>query len=147
MLILKVRVLNEIIRESGESTGCFVKDLSALDCRAGCLICCLEEKAEKLFDGFPSVLEGPGKNLDAKISDKIHLSESRDATLSLLADILNACESPSWFLANEKLVTIVEYMLWDATKLGLSQHLSGTAPCLLYDLERLLSLVRHALGT
>ena len=78
--------------------------------------------------------------------DENCFSESRDATLSLLADILNDCDSPSWFLANEKLVTIVEYMLWDATKLGLSQHLSGTAPCLLYDLERLLSLVRHALG-
>ena len=61
MLILKIRVLSEIIRESGESTGCFVKDLSALDCRAGCSICCLEEKTVKLFDGFPSVLEGPGK--------------------------------------------------------------------------------------
>ena len=63
MLILKVRVLSEIIRESGESTGCFVKDLSALDCRAGCPICCLEEKAEKLSDGFPSVLEGPGNKI------------------------------------------------------------------------------------
>ena len=72
--------------------------------------------------------------------------ESRDATLSLLATILTDCESPSWLLANEKLVTVMEYMLWDATRIGLAQHLSGTAPCLLYDLERLLSLIRRALG-
>ena len=63
MLVLKLRVLSDIIRESGESTGCFVKDLSALDCRAGCPICSLEEKVEKLFEGFPSVSEGPGKML------------------------------------------------------------------------------------
>ena len=63
MLILKLKVLSEIIREAGESTGCFVKDLSALDCRAGCAICSLEEKTEKLFDGFPTISEGPGNTL------------------------------------------------------------------------------------
>ena len=80
------------------------------------------------------------------ISKRNRFIDCRNATLSILASLLSDCESPSWLLANEKLLTIVEYMLWDAARLGLSQHLSGTAPCLLYDLERLLALVRKALG-
>ena len=63
MMVLKLKVLSEIIRESGESTGCFIRDLNALDCRAGCAICTLDQKAEKLFEGFPNMSEGPGMRL------------------------------------------------------------------------------------
>ena len=59
-MVLKLKVLSEMVRESGESTGCFIRDLGALDCRAGCAICVLDKKAEKLIDGFPNVSEGPG---------------------------------------------------------------------------------------
>ena len=37
-------------------------------------------------------------------------------------------------------------MLWDAFRLGISLHLSGTSPCLLFDLERLITLTKNALG-
>ena len=70
----------------------------------------------------------------------------RDATLKKLAEILEECKSEVWLLTKSALITILEYMLWDAARMGLSLHLSGSSPCLLYDLERLLALTRNAMG-
>ena len=58
--MLKVKVFGEISRESGANTGCLIKDLGSLDCRAGCAICGLEKIAKRMEDGFPSIEEGPG---------------------------------------------------------------------------------------
>ena len=44
-----------------------MKDLNALDCRAGCMICVLEKTAKRMAESFPSTEEGPGKDLEAKI--------------------------------------------------------------------------------
>ena len=68
------------------------------------------------------------------------------ATLQMLASILESCNSPIWLTTNEKLVGILEYCLWDALRLGISQHCSGSAPCLAFDCDRLLMLTRRALG-
>ena len=65
--MLKIKVLGEIFREAGTNTRCFIKDLNALDCRAGCMICVLEKCAKRMTDGFPSTEEGPGEDKSIKI--------------------------------------------------------------------------------
>ena len=62
-LLMKLKVLGEIARESGANTRCMVIDLGSLDCRAGCSICGLEKVAKRMIDCFPSVEEGPGTYL------------------------------------------------------------------------------------
>ena len=37
-------------------------------------------------------------------------------------------------------------MLWDCLKVGVSFHLSGTSPCMMFDLERLMTLTKNSLG-
>ena len=64
----------------------------------------------------------------------------------MVAKLLNQCDSPVWLVCNEKLTAQLEYLLWDAMREGISQHLAGSAPCILYDLDRLLTLIRKALG-
>ena len=59
-LIQKIKILGEIVRETGINTRCFILDLGALDCRKGCGVCGLEKIAKRLIDGFPSMKEGPG---------------------------------------------------------------------------------------
>ena len=44
------------------------------------------------------------------------------------------------------MVAILEYMLWDCLKVGVSFHLSGTSPCMMFDLERLMTLTKNSLG-
>ena len=63
-----------------------------------------------------------------------------------MGDILSKCDSPSWLVCNENLLIRLEYLLWESLKTGVSHHLSATAPCLAYDLERLMTLIRKAMG-
>ena len=64
-----------------------------------------------------------------------------------MAEILEKCDSVNWLVTNEKVVGILEYLLWDSLRIGVSYHLSGTSPCLMFDLERLLILTKNALGS
>ena len=73
-------------------------------------------------------------------------SENRMSTLRDLAEILEKCDSVTWLTTDEQIVSILEFMLWDAVRVGISLHLSGTSPCLLFDLERLVTLTKNALG-
>ena len=59
-------MLGEIFREAGTNTRCFMKDLNALDCRAGCMICVLEKTAKRMAESFPSTEEGPGNRFRGK---------------------------------------------------------------------------------
>ena len=61
--MLDMKLHMELVRESGEGTGCFIHDLNSLDCRKGCDICPLEELVKKLVDGFPDLECGPGTYL------------------------------------------------------------------------------------
>ena len=72
--------------------------------------------------------------------------DNRTATLRDMATILEKCESVVWLVKNEKVVSILEFLLWDSFREGMSYHLSGTSPCICFDLERLLALARNALG-
>ena len=63
-----------------------------------------------------------------------------------MATILEKCESVVWLVRNEKVVSILEFLLWDSFREGMSYHLSGTSPCICFDLERLLALAKNALG-
>ena len=60
--------------------------------------------------------------------------------------ILEKCESPTWLVTNEKIQKVLEYLLWDSIKTGISQNLAGCAPCIFLDTDRLLALLRRALG-
>ena len=68
------------------------------------------------------------------------------ATLRDLAQILEKCDSVTWLVTNDKVISILEFMLWDCLKEGVSYHLSGTSPCMMFDLERLLVLTKNSLG-
>ena len=59
--MLKMKILGEVVRESGKTTGCIVADLNALDCKKGCMVCLLEEMTEQMIMGFPNIREGPSK--------------------------------------------------------------------------------------
>ena len=73
--------------------------------------------------------------------------DNRIATLRTLAEILEKCDGAvTWLITNEKVVAILEYMLWDCLKVGVSFHLSGTSPCMMFDLERLMTLTKNSLG-
>ena len=72
--------------------------------------------------------------------------ECKNASLQIVADILTKCKSPIWLVSNEKVQVRLEYMLWESLKVGVSHHLAASAPCLAYDLERLATLIRKALG-
>ena len=74
------------------------------------------------------------------------LIDNRMATLRDMAEILEKTESVVWLVKNEKVVSILEFLLWDSFRIGMSLHLSGTSPCLCFDLERLLALTKNALG-
>ena len=63
-LIQKIKILGEISRETGATTRCFILDLNSLDCRKGCNVCGMEKIAKKLQDGFESMKEGPGNNMN-----------------------------------------------------------------------------------
>ena len=56
-----MKILAEISKQNGDTTGCIAYDIDALDCRAGCPICPLNENLIKMLAGFPGVDEGPGK--------------------------------------------------------------------------------------
>ena len=63
-----------------------------------------------------------------------------------MATILEKCESPTWLVTNDNVQKILEYLLWDSIKCGVSQNLAGCAPCIFLDTDRLLALLRKALG-
>ena len=63
-----------------------------------------------------------------------------------MANILEKCDSPTWLVTNEKIQKVLEYLLWDSFKCGISQNLAGCAPCIFLDTDRLLALLRKALG-
>ena len=147
--MLKVKILGEMFREAGTVTRCFIKDLNALDCRRGCMVCVLEKIAKRMKEGFPSIEEGPGMFRDRDLILKAPLnmtSDNRMSTLRDMAEILEKCDSVAWLVTDEQIVSILEFLLWDSVRLGISLHLSGTSPCLLFDLERLLTLTKNALG-
>ena len=56
-----MKILGEESREKGITTGCFVNDLGANECRAGCNVCNLTSKLEELYLDF-SQTSGPGMN-------------------------------------------------------------------------------------
>ena len=68
------------------------------------------------------------------------------ATLRNMADLLTECQSPTWLVTNDVVMKRLEYLLWDSLKSGISEHLAGSAPCLTFDLDRILMLTRKALG-
>ena len=71
-LITKMRTLGELARDIGDSTGCLMIDLGAMECKEGCDICELEELLLELLDGFKKngclkrsdIRDGPGMNRD-----------------------------------------------------------------------------------
>ena len=77
---------------------------------------------------------------------KFSFLDNRIATLRDMAEILEKCDSVVWLVKNEKTVSILEFLMWDAFRTGVSYHLSGTSPCIFFDLDRLLTLTKNALG-
>ena len=59
-ILVDMKVLSEIAKQNGDVTGCIAYDIDALDCRAGCPICPLNDILIKLMAGFPGMDEGPG---------------------------------------------------------------------------------------
>ena len=68
------------------------------------------------------------------------------AAIRSLADLLSECQSPTWLVTNEVVMKRLEYLLWESLRQGMSEHLAGSAPCVTFDLDRLLTLTRKALG-
>lgn len=69
------------------------------------------------------------------------------AVMGVTTDILDTCCSePEWLITNEALLRFVEFLLWDTFREGISSHLAGSTPCLFPDTDKLIALVRKALG-
>ena len=66
--------------------------------------------------------------------------------MRLVNELLAICGEPEWLVANDKLVSVIEYMLWETCKDGLGLHLAGASPCLFVDLDRMFALLYKALG-
>ena len=67
-------------------------------------------------------------------------------TAALVTDMLSACDEPEWAVSNEKFYKVMEYMLWDTFRSGLTLHLAGCSQCIFVDLDRLMALLSKALG-
>ena len=69
------------------------------------------------------------------------------AVTGMTTDILDSCcADPEWLITNEGFFRIVEFLLWDTFREGISTHLAGATPCLFPDTDKLLALIRKALG-
>ena len=68
-----IKIIGELAIADGETTGCFIFDLSSLDCRKGCDLCPIIEKSEKLFNGFNNREEGPGRFRDVFYKCRIYM--------------------------------------------------------------------------
>ena len=151
-MLMKVLLLNEKCRETNAASGCFVADLRASECRKGCEVCHLNELTANAMKSFCKI-EGPGKEYilfangirTENVSLIINL-DCANATLQALAKILESCGTPEWLVQSENMFELLEYFLFDTIKNGISLHLAGASPCLFYDTDRLLALVRSALG-
>ena len=70
-----------------------------------------------------------------------------EKTLGLFSRLLAVCDEPEWAVTNEKFVKVLEYMLWDAFKKGVSMHLAECSKCVFIDLDIMLALLSKALGS
>ena len=64
----------------------------------------------------------------------------------MVTDLLDDCQEPEWLVSNVEAMRYVEYCLWESFRLGVTLHLSGSAPCIWIDTEKILTLTRKALG-
>ena len=62
-MLQMIKLYGEVARDTGLTTGCFKRDLDALDCRKGCSLCPLDELIANLETGFKTFEEGPGMYL------------------------------------------------------------------------------------
>ena len=69
-----------------------------------------------------------------------------EKTLGLFSKLLSICDEPEWVVTNENFLKILEYMLWDAFKKGISLHLAECTKCVFIDLDIMLALLSKALG-
>ena len=66
--------------------------------------------------------------------------------MNLLTDLLDECSEPVWLVTNTDIIKTIEFALWESLRLGISGHLAGLTPCTAHDLDRLLALLRKAIG-
>ena len=69
-----------------------------------------------------------------------------EKTLGLFSKLLAICDEPEWAVTNENFYKILEYMLWDAFKKGISLHLAECSKCVFIDLDIMLALLSKAIG-
>ena len=67
-------------------------------------------------------------------------------TAAMVTDMLMTCDEPEWVVSNEKFLKVMEYMLWDTLRSGISLHLAGCSQCIFVDLDRLMALLSKSLG-
>lgn len=51
-----------------------------------------------------------------------------------------------WMAKNQEFQRILEFMMTEALRRGLSQHMAEVTPCVAYDLQKILTLCHLALG-
>ena len=51
-----------------------------------------------------------------------------------------------WLLTNPKMMQVVQFLLWEQFREGISNHCANASPCIFIELDQLMGLVKTALG-
>lgn len=51
-----------------------------------------------------------------------------------------------WLLSKDDMLQIIEYMLWEDLREGISEHCAGVSVCHFNELDKRLTLIKSALG-
>ena len=62
-------------------------------------------------------------------------------------DLLEKPDVSDWMLTNEKFLGVLEYLLWDQFRTGISSHCAEATPCILIECDMLMTMIRQAMGS
>ena len=79
------------------------------------------------------------------MTHKRTFSECYEQSLDLISKILMQKET-EWIANNQEFLKILEFMMTESLRRGLSQHVAEVTPCVAYDLQKLMTLCNLALG-
>ena len=135
--------------EEGYESGCLIRELGAQQCRPGCQVCHLETKLTHLNRICPDLKEGPGLENDSSqdyLLNDATFSACANQLVGIVTDMLDTCSEPKWLVSNDSFQKYLEFVLWESFRYGVSLHCSGSGPCLWIDTDKLLALIRKAMG-
>ena len=71
---------------------------------------------------------------------------SKSQVLDLALEILEKHSVAEWILTTPKMMQILQFLLWEQYREGISNHCANASPCIFIELDQFMGVLKTALG-